>query len=149
MRHLTTGSSLRLTLCGKPVNRVQHVKSLHLQEDGNKTPETEWNCHWCVFFCTSGSLSELDSVSLAPATAPLSVCGESECGTATKVPSSLTWDFSVILSIPEGHKTHLFFKMVYCVKWFVLKMRWDFVWQYAHLSNVLTWGETRSRHVRK
>lgn len=27
----------------------------------------------------------------------------SECGTETMVPSSLTWAFSVILSMPEGH----------------------------------------------
>lgn len=46
---------------------------------------------------TSPSLSELDSVSLAPA------C-DSERGTATMVPSWLTWAFSVILSIPGGCK---------------------------------------------
>lgn len=117
MRHLTTDSSLLRTLRGKPDNRLQHVSSLYLQNDKHTTPEAEWDHHWCLSFCTSGSLSELDSVSLAPAAALLSAaCGESECGTATMVPSSLTWDFSVILSIPEEHKSHLLLKCVFCAK---------------------------------
>lgn len=55
--------------------------------------------------CTSWSLSELDSVSLAPGIELLSAGVGEKCElcTATIVPSSVTWDVSVILSIPAKH----------------------------------------------
>lgn len=91
MKYWSTDSSLPLPLPGMPDIRIK------------------WGSFTCAMvikqsrwgrraMCTSVSLSELDSVSLAPAVAPAS---DSECGTATMVPSWLTWAFSVILSMPE------------------------------------------------
>ncbi len=82
-------------------NMNNHLNCRNSEKNNNSKPE--WEHQWCGASVTSWSLSELDSVSLAPAPAPPSavVCGESECGTATMVPSTLTCAFSVILSMPE------------------------------------------------
>lgn len=95
--HWTVDSSLPPTPPDTPDDGINHFNSRKWKT---------WREHQWWGAVTSWSLSELDSVSLPPAAAPQSAvaCGESECGTATMVPSSLTWAFSVILSRPEEKK---------------------------------------------